>query len=479
MEDWVKKIVDEARSRYGPVEVKRVGNNYYISRVSSVYDPLKKRARKISGEYIGKVTPSGIVRASRRSSAPRSVFEYGNAKLLYDLSSGMMEGLKTHFPSMWREMFAMCTVRTIRHAPLKYMDAAWENLYLSVDLNASLSPSTLSSTLRYIGKDWESQRRFFMGLMKKRDTILFDLSSIFSRGENVLLSEKGYNRHRINIRQINFAMAFSRNDFIPTVLKPLPGSVRDVKSLYHFLKEFDLRKSILVLDRGFFSFPNIEYFLANDIEFIQPLSRVMKIIDYSIPLDHVLTYRGRGIRYSRVDVTDRIGKIISLKEDKRVFLYLYEDVKLRGEEESNLIILLRNRKIRKYDTARLGKVSILSSMDMDGELLYSIYKSREDVEQSFDAMKNELEEDKTYLQDDESIWGYFFVTFLSLYQHYRVLALIRSNDLIGKLSVNEVLLQLSRVYMVKYADGTTGFLDIPKKVENIINTLNLNILPKS
>ena len=71
-------------------------------------------------------------------------------------------------------------------------------------------------------------------------------------------------------------------------------------------------------------------------------------------------------------------------------------------------------------------------MDMDGETLYSIYKGREDVEQSFDAMKNELEEDKTYLQDDESICGYFFVTFLSFYQHYRVLALIRSDNLIGK-----------------------------------------------
>jgi len=48
---------------------------------------------------------------------------------------------------------------------------------------------------------------------------------------------------------------------------------------------------------------------------------------------------------------------------------------------------------------------------MDGETIFSIYKGREDVEQSFDAMKNELEEDKTYLQDDESIWGYFFITF--------------------------------------------------------------------
>ncbi|MEM4090853.1 MAG: hypothetical protein QXQ46_08980 [Thermoplasmatales archaeon] len=66
---------------------------------------------------------------------------------------------------------------------------------------------------------------------------------------------------------------------------------------------------------------------------------------------------------------------------------------------------------------------------MDGNILYRLYKSKEDVEQSFDAMKNELE-DETYLQDDESIQGYFFITFLSLYQHYRVLSLIRYNSLV-------------------------------------------------
>jgi transposase len=361
---------------------------------------------------------------------------------------------------------------------MKYMDAGWEKLYLSQEMEASMSPSVLSSTLKSIGKDWESQRKFFRGLMKKGDTLLFDLSSIFSSGENVLLAEKRYNRHHLNLREINFAMAFSRSDFILTILKPLPGSVRDVKSISSFLKEFDLSKSILILDKGFFSFRNVEFFIENDIEFIQPLSRALRIIDYSIPLDSFLTYRERGIRYSRVDVTEKF-KNITIEKGKTVFLYMYEDVKLRGEEESNLIFLLRNRKIKKYDITKLGKISILSNMEMDGETIYNIYKGWEDAEQLFDGMWNELEEDKTYLQDDESIWGYFFITFLSLYQHYRVLALIRSKDLVGKLSVNEVLLQLSGVYMVKYTDGTTGSLGIPNEVENIIEALDLNILPKS
>ncbi|MEM4056340.1 MAG: hypothetical protein QW578_04795 [Thermoplasmatales archaeon] len=81
--------------------------------------------------------------------------------------------------------------------------------------------------------------------------------------------------------------------------------------------------------------------------------------------------------------------------------------------------------------------------------------------------------------DDKSIWGYFFITFFSSYQHYRMLSLIRSNYLVGRVSVNEVLLQISWIYLVKYADRTNGLLDIPKRVENIVQLLNLNILPRS
>ncbi|MEM0195759.1 MAG: hypothetical protein QXJ24_05540 [Thermoplasmatales archaeon] len=78
-----------------------------------------------------------------------------------------------------------------------------------------------------------------------------------------------------------------------------------------------------------------------------------------------------------------------------------------------------------------------------------------------------------------NLYGYFFITFLSLYQHYRVLLLIRSKDFVGRLSMNEVLLYLSRIYLVKYADGITRFLDISKRVEGMLQSLDLNILPKS
>ena len=478
LEDWAQKVVDEARSKYGSVEVKKTGNRYYLSRVSSVYDPEKKRARKISGEYLGRITPQGLVKAEKRRSSPRSVYEYGNGRFLHDVSYPLIHGLQVHFSAFWREIIAMAIVKATRSTPMKYMSAQWEKLYLSRNVEANVSPQYLSQALRSVGKDWASQRSFFSDLMDKKETILFDLSSIFSRSENIRMAEKGYNRHHVNVRQINFAMAFSSKRHLPVMLKSLPGSVRDVKSLHSTMEEFDLGGYRIILDRGFFSYKNVEYFMTHGIEFIQPLKRGSILIDYALAMESSFTYKDRGIRCVRRDITMTMRAHISWDHDTRIFLYLYEDVKLRGEEESSLIVLIGKGKIRSYDKEKLGKVSIISNIDAPASEIYEQYKSREEVEQAFDDMKNELEEDKTYLQDDESVWGYFFVVFLSIYMHFRVLGIIRSHDLAGKLSVKEVILQLSRIYMVTYADGKTGLLEIPKKVEDLLKDLRLNILPK-
>ena len=74
-----------------------------------------------------------------------------------------------------------------------------------------------------------------------------------------------------------------------------------------------------------------------------------------------------------------------------------------------------------------------------------MYKQREELEQAFDAMKNELENDKSYLRDDDSIRRYFFVSFLSLYLDYSIFLRIRTADLIDKISVKDALLVLQGI----------------------------------
>ncbi|EQD29095.1 protein containing transposase, partial [mine drainage metagenome] len=78
--------------------------------------------------------------------------------------------------------------------------------------------------------DHDAQYRFFRSLINRDDFLLFDLSSIFSRSQNVNLAEKGYNHEHRNVDEIGFAMIFSGKRPLPVILDPIPGSARDMKA---------------------------------------------------------------------------------------------------------------------------------------------------------------------------------------------------------------------------------------------------------
>ncbi len=92
-------------------------------------------------------------------------------------------------------------------------------------------------------------------------------------------------------------------------------------------------------------------------------------------------------------------------------------------------------------------------------------------------MKNEMENDKCYLSDDDAVRGYFFISFVSLYIYFRILDLLRQNDLIGKTSVNELLFELSKVYLIYYSDNQKRLSEIPRKVEMLDKTLKTDLFP--
>ena len=219
------------------------------------------------------------------------------------------------------------------------------------------------------------------------------------------------------------------------------------------------------MDRGFVSMDMINY-MSDNMRYVQPLRRNSRLIEYSTSMDGSFIYRGRGIRYGSMKYSN-------------YSLYIYEDARLRGEEISNSIVARSVNPEIKVHEERLGKISLISNLDKAPDEIYLIYKEREDIEQCFDAMKNDMENDKTYLRDNDAIRGYFFISFIALYIHYRILEILRINDLIGKHSVNELLFELSKVYAVQYSDGKIEFNEIPKKVESLLKKINMDILPKN
>ena len=162
------------------------------------------------------------------------------------------------------------------------------------------------------------------------------------------------------------------------------------------------------------------------IYFIVAIRRDFDVIDYDLPLERSFTYHNRGINGGKNAANGRI-------------LYMFEDLSLRAEEETNIIRKIEEgtKTQKDLNDARktLGKVSLLSNLDADPKDIYEMYKSREEVEQVFDTMKNDLENDKAYLHTSDGVRGYFFITLVSLYIYYSIFWMLRERKLSPKISV--------------------------------------------
>jgi transposase len=469
MESWIERVVEkEKASRKVPLEVKRRGNRYYLYMSTSRWDRELKRRKKLS-RYIGRITKEGVIETDRTKHNARSIYEYGNGKLAASMAEELVEPLKQAFPEDYREIIAMGIVKLLQPTPIRLIKSRWEKLHLSTEMDASLSPNTLSEKLRRIGVDVIGQKLFFEHLMTRNRVLVFDMSSIFSYSENLRLAERGYNSDGLYLKQINFVLMVSHYRRLPVMIKPIPGSVRDIKALKTAIDEVFRRKCILVLDRGPASYVIPELLEEKEIGFVLPLKRNFRIVDCGMHLKKSFLFMNRGINWGR-------------KKTGKGFLYMFEDVKLRGEEETNFIKLIREGRKKRSQLERerrkFGKISILSNLDKRGEAVYRLYKCRQRIEVVFDALKNELENDKTYLSDDDAIRGYFFISFISLYLYCKILEMLRKRKYVGKVSVNELLFELSKVYLIVYNDGRTSLSEVPAKVEGLDEELRLNLFPK-
>jgi transposase len=260
-------------------------------------------------------------------------------------------------------------------------------------------------------------------------------------------------------------MFFSIDKQLPVLLSPLHGSIRDVKALKDAIDSVIMPNLVIVLDRGFASYNIAKLLNEKTINFVLPLRRNFSIIKYDAPLEKSFMYRERALKWNKY----KVGKN---------HLYIFQDLKLKAEEETTFIKLMKqNKKTKsqyKKNLSRFGKISILSNLDTTGKKIYEFFKSRQDIETCFDALKNELENDKTYLRDDDGVRGYFFVSFLSLYLYYKILNLLRRKKLTDKISVNETLLELSKIYHIQ-TGNTTRLSTAPAKAEKLAKQLGVNI----
>jgi len=455
--DW-PEFVRKAVGGKKAVEIKEHKGRYYAYEYKSIWKSELGRPVKLS-KYAGTVSGNKILPPF--SPEIRGIYEYGHVRLIQFLleENGILGPIKEIFDD-WKIILAFASNRLINPQPIKSMQSWYEKTYLVKSLKETMSPKLVSRVLQTIGLRIKAQHDFFEAIKRDGEKIIYDGSVIFSSSKENPLLEIGYNKDHLLLPKVNIVMAFSYTRFFPIFFRIIPGSVHEISTINILLEELG-KDIILVTDKGFSS---KEVFNQADekVKFIIPLKRDSEMIDYGKKFDSFFMFHNRPIKCASY-------------QQGRFFVYLYEDLDLRAEEEKEYYTLLSKGKKITFHEKWAGKIALLSNLKWKPKRVYEVWKSRSEIEKAFDVLQNDLETDRPYIRKEDGFKGYLFCSFISLIAYYLILKKLKEAKLNDKISVSDLLLELSKVYKMDI-NGKEIICERSKKIRTYLKEMNLKNL---
>ena len=472
--DWVENF------RRPGTNITCIRGKYYLYEVTSKWDPEKKRAQKKTGKYLGRITEEeGLIPPKEKEKVAEdgsvSVREYGASSFLFEAGADILEELKFRFPEEGEKIFTLAVLRVMERCPFKRAEFLYGRSYLSeIFGKQSLSPSGISRLLREFGSKREQHVGFMKEYMKDSGYILFDGTNIISESWKMDINRLGYNSHREYGPQINLLYAFSMNTEEPGYYRILPGNIRDVRAFRRSVEELNMKNVVIIADKGFGSEENFNLLRESSMQYIVPLKRNNGYCNREKlktgrreDFDGYFLFGGRAIWYYEYEI-----------ERKRFIMYL--DESLKSKEERDYLQRLEEKKEDYSDEGFLGRqyhfgtITFHTNLTADPKEIYTLYKTRNTVEQTFDFLKNLLEQDHTYLQSQQSVESWAFINHISMMLVYRLFNLIKSAGLTASVSVQDLISHLKYIQRIKINNSwVTG--EISGKTQKLLDKLNVHI----
>jgi hypothetical protein len=475
-------------------EIRFINKHYYLYQITSKWNPEKKRAVKVTLALLGSITQQGFIPSEKHQLKSKASFqlsssivqkEFGFSHFISLFLNDITTNLQIAFPNHWQALLVLAYSRFLYNAPLKKVEFRYHHSFLSeLYPNLDLTKNNLTSFIRSVGDQRDNIRKYFKGFWKKdvSHNILFDASSLVSMSQNMeFYPSQGYSSSGGHDPLINLMFIHSTDLRMPLYYRIIPGNIREVSAFKLCLKEFSNNKDITIItDKGFYSQKNLNEIKSLKIKFIIPLRRNDSIIDYSKLKD--------GLNKKKLD-----GHFIFEKrviwfykiEDKNwgnAFVFIDEFLKA-NESRDYLLGAYKNEDFDddKYHTKeyQFGTLALLTNnTSTEAKDLYATYKSRNDIELSFDAFKNVLDADTSYMQNDLAMEAWTFINFIAIQIYYILYNNLKDKKLLDKYSPKEVGEIMSEIRKVKINDEW-HIAEVPKKVITLLNNLGYdNILSK-
>ncbi len=452
-------------------ELRFINGTYYLYRITSKWDPQKKRSKKITLGLLGKITEKdGFIESEKHKLKTKQsnfdnicVKEYGMSSFIENNLSDSIELLQKHFPKHWKFIVASAYARLAYQSPLKNYQYHFAKSFLSEKFKkVGLSSSMISKKMREIGQNRMQIVEYFKEFKVDKDNIIFDGTDIFSNSGKMRYPVKSKTKKGTFDNIVNIMFVYSMKLKTPTYYRLIDGDIKDITSFKLCLDEAQISDAIIIADKGFYSKTNIEKLDKEKLNYIIPLKRNSTLLDYTTikegdfkAYDGYFMYEKRIIWYYQ-KIHD--GKKIILYKDESLKNQEINDYLRRCEtlpEEYNISTFYQ----RQYQFGTVGFITNLDNTHTP-ESIYITYKNRNQIEVMIDVFKNIFNADKTYMQNDEAMEGWMFINLIVIQWYYKILHHLQAKNLNAKYSTKDIIGFLIDIKKVKinnvwYEDNIT------------------------
>jgi hypothetical protein len=250
---------------------------------------------------------------------------------------GVERDLKACFPQQHKEILSLVYYLALEPDTPLYRFGRWAHTHkhpYGEDI-----PSQRSSDLLPLIK--EGQKMEFLRRQAKRrgetEYLFYDSTSISSYSEQMKQVKYGKSKESDGLAQINLALLFGQKSSLPAYYRKLPGNITDVMTVDNLIAGadyLDIKKVMLVMDRGYYSEKNLNELMKNHYKFIIGAKISLKFIQAQLAGERAdfdrrerynaetgLFIKTQAMEWDYEEVKPRSGEVIS--EKRRVYVHIY------------------------------------------------------------------------------------------------------------------------------------------------------------
>lgn len=407
-------------------------------------NPQPKNGKVIGHIFEGAYVP---LNGDTASSGP-DMLSYGAAAFARSVSSDILADLLDVYPIKDAcAVMAIATLRTMHPSiTADRMGTHYRRTFVcQYYAGASLSANTICTFLQKLGQDGGRRRAFCQkraasviasrhiaidGTLKQDSSVVNDLSAF------------SYKARTKGCREVSVLYAYDIEAMEPVCAEVFPGNSIDASSCAAFIRDNDIRKGIIVSDKGF------------------PPSQIKKELEERPGLHFLTPIKRNDIRISNNDMLSFEGVLPGVGDHvlykKRLiqggrYLYACRSARKAAAEEASYLARREKQKDFQsgaYEKKRgvFGVIVFESDQDLDPKAAYLCYDDRWLLELVFNRYKSDECLDKTDVQGDFSLIGSEFINFVATALTCRMLRKAREAGLLEKVSYGELLDDLSSAW---------------------------------